>query len=190
MEKTRDFPKQGFIKINFHALTLDHLLPNRNDSGIGIVIRDDKEKLLKIVSGCIRNLTVRGCELWEMFAGLKSGFYENENNIELESDNDEAVREWLGWNWYIDDKHETLIQQLQQRRKDPNLKLEIKEIEPSQNRLARYLAAHGAINRSRLVVFRGSFGRVNELWRNDMGLSAMETRFEELEEQDFLAIQD
>lgn len=140
MVKTWDYPKKGYVKINVHALTLPHTLPNGNNSGIGIVIRDDEGKLVKIVYGSIRNLTVRGCELWAMLAGLRSDFLSNKKKIELESDNDEAVREWLGSNWFIDDNHSELIEQLNQRKKDPNLKLDVREIDPSQNRLARYLA--------------------------------------------------
>lgn len=51
--------------------------------------------MVKIVSGSIRNLTVRGSKRWAMLAGVRSGLYANKNNIQLESDNDEAVREWL-----------------------------------------------------------------------------------------------
>lgn len=189
MEKSWDFPKQGFVKINVHAMSLPHPLPNGNNSGIGIVIRDDQGKMVKIVSGSIRNLTVRGSELWAMLAGVRSGFYANKKNIQLESDNDEAVREWLGWKWFVDQNHSSVIQQLNQRKKDPKLNLEVKAIEPSQNTLAWYLALDGARNRSRLVVFRRSFGRVEEFWRHDMGLGSVETRFDEIEEQEFVALQ-
>lgn len=189
MEKIWNFPKEGYVKINVHATNFEHALSNGNNSGIGIVIRDHEGKLLKILTGSIPNLTVRGSELWAMFAGLRSGFCKKKNKIELESDNSEAVREWLQCKRYVDENHETLIQQLQQRRKDPNLKLEIKAVEPSQNRLARYLAANGARNSSRLVVFRRSFGRVNDIWMRDMGLGTLESRFQEIEEEEFLAMQ-
>lgn len=112
MEKTWDFPKHGFVKINVHAITLQHPLPNGNNSGIGVVLRNHEGKLLKIVSGSINNLTARGCELWAMFVGLRSAFFSKHNKLELESDNDEAVRELLGWKWFIDQNHATLIQQL------------------------------------------------------------------------------
>lgn len=37
---------------------------------------------------------------------------------------------------------------------------------------------------SRMVVFRRSFGRVDELWMNDMGLGPVQTRFQEIEEEE------
>lgn len=84
MQKTWDYPKEGYVKINVHALSLAHSLPNDNTNGVGIVIRDDEGKLVNIVSGTIRNVTVRGCELWAMLAGLRSGFFFKKNKIELE----------------------------------------------------------------------------------------------------------
>lgn len=83
MEKTWEFPKKGFVKINVHATILQQPLPNGNNSGIGIVIRDDQGKLMKIVTGSIPNLTLRSSKLWAMFAGLRSSFYEKKTTLSL-----------------------------------------------------------------------------------------------------------
>lgn len=63
MERSWSFPANGFIKINVHAFTLDHALPNGNDSGMGIVLRDDRGVIIRMYSGTIRNLTPRANEL-------------------------------------------------------------------------------------------------------------------------------
>ncbi|KAL1811943.1 hypothetical protein ACET3Z_022008 [Daucus carota] len=94
MEKSWKFPAQGFIKVNVHAFTLDVALPNGNDSGIGIVLRDRKGTIIKMYYGTIRNLTMRANELWALLVGLKGAFIEQENMVELETDNGEAVKEW------------------------------------------------------------------------------------------------
>lgn len=64
MELSWDFPDEGFVKVNVHAFTLVEPLPNGNDSGIGIVIRDKSGAIVKMVSGTIQNLTVRANELY------------------------------------------------------------------------------------------------------------------------------
>ncbi|KAK1381058.1 hypothetical protein POM88_027802 [Heracleum sosnowskyi] len=86
-----------------------------------------------------------------------------------------------------DRKQQGLIQQLDQRKSDPNLTLEVDVIRESQNRLARFLATDGAQNRTRLVAFRRAFERVRELWRLDMGLGPVDElwRFQVIEEDEY-----
>lgn len=55
--------------MNVHAFTLNEALPNGNDSGIGIVIRDDKGIVIKMMSDTIHNLAVCVNELWNLLAG-------------------------------------------------------------------------------------------------------------------------
>lgn len=68
-------------------------LPNGNNSGLGIVMRDHKGSIVLMVSGTIRGVTERANELWTMLIGLRCAFYENENKMQIETDNDEAVKE-------------------------------------------------------------------------------------------------
>lgn len=82
-----------------------------------------------------------------------------------------------------------MIRKLEQRKKDPNLKLKVSTVVVGQNRLARFLAEDGANNRTRLVVFRGSFGEVRNLWRLDMGLGGGGEIFQEISEDDYAELE-
>ena len=146
--------------MNVHAFTLDNRLLNGNDSGIGIVIRDRK----------VRNLTRRANKLWALLVGLKGAFLENEECVELESNNWEAIKGWDEYKWFHNPNHANVIQQLNQRMEDTNLTLVVTPIDSSQNALARYLAQVRSWQRLRLVVIRRLFGEVKELWMLDMGL--------------------
>ena len=95
---------------------LDNRLPNGNDSGIGIVIRDRKGTIIRMYSGTIRNLTRRANEFWALLVGLKGAFLENEECVELEFDNWEAIKEWDKYKWFHDPNHANMIQQLNQRK--------------------------------------------------------------------------
>ena len=90
--------------------------------------------------------------------------------MELETESADALRKWVDWRWFIDPRHSRVIQQLDQRRTDPNLLLRRRRIVESQKRLARYLSEHGAATRTRAVRVYGTFGRVSEIWHLDMGL--------------------
>ena len=185
MVKYWTFPAKGFVKVNVHAFTLDNRLPNGNDSGIGIVIRDRKGTIIRMYSGTIRNLTRRANELWALLVSLKGAFLENEECVELESDNWEAIKEWDEYKWFHDPNHANVIQQLNQRKQDPNLTLVVRPIDSSQNTLARYLAQVGSWQRLRLVVIRRLFGEVKELWMLDMGLGTSKGEFEALSEDEY-----
>ena len=60
---------------------------------LGIVLRDHEGAILRMYSGTIRNLTPRANELWPMLVGLQGAFFEHENRVELETDNEEALKE-------------------------------------------------------------------------------------------------
>ncbi|KAL1803277.1 hypothetical protein ACET3Z_031924 [Daucus carota] len=97
------------------------------------------------------------------WGALKGAFIEDEHMVELKSDNLEAIKEWDEWKWFHDPNHANMIQQLNQRKSDPNLTLIVRPVEASQNGLARYLAEIGPLQRYRLVVFKRLFGEVKEL---------------------------
>lgn len=164
MVKSWVWPLKGFIKVNVHAFTLEHPMPNGNDSGIVIVLRDRKGTIIKMYLGTIRDSTKRGNELWAMLIGLKGDFLEDEHMVKLESDNKDAVKEWEEWKWNPEPNHANVIQQLNQRKSDPNLNLVVRAIDESQNALARYLVHVGSQQRTRLVVIRRLFGQVKEQW--------------------------
>lgn len=54
------------------------------------------------------------------------------------------------------------------------------------NRLAMYLAQHGVSNWDRMVSVEAPFGRVKELWYNDMGLGPVGPQFEMIREVDLV----
>lgn len=170
MQRGWSFPPVNHVKVNVHALSLRERLANGNDSGLGVVIRDHTGAILKMYSGSIQNRTRIGNELWSFVIGLRGAFFEEENLVILETDNADAVKEWEDWRWFLDPNHTGLIQQLEQRRRDPNLRLEVRVVSASENRLARWLAQDGAVNRTKVVLYRRLFGRVRELWMLDMGL--------------------
>lgn len=58
------------------------------------VERSREETIIKTYSGNIRNLTTRGNELWALLMRLNGTFMEDENKVELESDNIKVVRKW------------------------------------------------------------------------------------------------
>lgn len=58
-------------------------------------------------------------------------------------------------------------------------------VSASENCFAGYLVRDGAINITRLVVFRRMFGRVRELWMLDMGLGPRGGDFESLLEDKY-----
>lgn len=64
-----------------HAFTLDHHLPNDNDSGMGAVIREDRGIIIKMYSGIIKNLIVVGNELWLMVIGLRGAIIEEGGHV-------------------------------------------------------------------------------------------------------------
>lgn len=65
--------------------------------------------VIKMYAGTIRNLTEMGNEIWAMLAGFKSVFTKNENKVELESDNHEAIKEWEDRRWFVDSGHGKVI---------------------------------------------------------------------------------
>lgn len=68
-----------------HAFPLDSELRNGNDLSIGIVIKNDKDSITKMVSRTIRNLTVGENELWSLVNGLRSAFSEREEKVKLKT---------------------------------------------------------------------------------------------------------
>lgn len=110
--------------------------------------------------------------------GLRDAFLEEENFVELETDNPEVIKEWDDWKWFIDPNHSKAIQQFNQSKKDLNLTLVTRVVEASQNLLARYLAKDGVANRTRLVILMRLFVRVKELWMLDKGLGTPMGGFE------------
>ncbi|WOH14735.1 hypothetical protein DCAR_0934257 [Daucus carota subsp. sativus] len=50
------------------------------------------------------------------------------------------MTEWKNWRWFVDPRHNRVIEQLNRRLRDKNLKVRKRIVNASQNQLARYLA--------------------------------------------------
>ncbi|KAK1375501.1 hypothetical protein POM88_031694 [Heracleum sosnowskyi] len=87
--------KEYFIKINVHSFYLDDPLPNGNRSGIGIVFRNDRGTLVRMIASSLRIQGRRLNELYAMQYALRRAFFENYNMLELETDHGEAYWEWM-----------------------------------------------------------------------------------------------
>ena len=61
------------------------------------MLRDHRGTIIKMYSRRIRNLIRRAKELWAMLIGLKGAFLNDETQVEFESDNKKAVKEWDEW---------------------------------------------------------------------------------------------
>lgn len=77
-----------------------------------------------------------------------------------------------------------MVQQLTQRRVDRNFRIDVRPIHQNANALARYLASYGTENWDMLVIVAGPFGRIFELWCNDMGFSPIGDQFVAVHEID------
>lgn len=126
-------------------------------------MKDHRGTIIRMYSGTIRNFTLRANELWPMLIGSQGAFFEQENRVELETDIPKALKEWKDWRWFINPNHLRVIQQLEQRKKDPNLTLNVKVVTVNENRISCYLDEDGARNKTGLVIFRRLFGRVREI---------------------------
>ncbi|KAK1383286.1 hypothetical protein POM88_021021 [Heracleum sosnowskyi] len=178
-------PKQHFIKINVHSFFTNDPLPNGNRSGIGIVFRNDRGSMVHILAGSLRIQDRRLNELYAMHYALRRAFFENYNLLELETDHGGAY-----WEWKLSNRdgvrleHQYIVRQLNTRKEDENVALDVTLINEESNRLAAYLAEHGARHWTQMVTIKGPFGRVRELWFEDMGLGPVDPLFQAIHEED------
>lgn len=91
-------------------------------------------------------------------------FEQRENQLQLETEDVEAMTEWKNWRWFVDPRHNRVIEQLNRRLRDKNLKVRKRIVNASQNQLARYLAEDAVATKfSPVRIFR-PFGRVGEIY--------------------------
>lgn len=189
MEVGWELPEEGVVKANVHAVFYNSPLPNGNNSGVGVVIRNSEADILAMVSGSIQNVNKRANELWSMLYGLRCCLYARKHNVILETECGEAVQEWKGWKSFVDPRHRDLIKSLNKRVSDKRLLLEISVVDDSVNQLARYLAEDGAANRTLPVWIKQPFGRVREIWHLDMGLGTTCNGFDLVTEEEYMKME-
>ncbi|KAK1385824.1 hypothetical protein POM88_023559 [Heracleum sosnowskyi] len=178
-------PPEGVIKINVHSFFTDQQLPNGNQSGIGVVCRNSRGDILRILGGslCIENR--RNNEYNAFMEGLKVAFVRNYTNIILEADHLDAYWDWIHSAIIgAPPQHARIVQQLNQRKADKNFHSVTRLVAPEDNHLAAYVAQYGAENWKHMVRFRRPFGRIMEIWISDMGLGEIGPQFEVLLEEE------
>lgn len=171
-------PAHGVVKVNVHGFFSDVPLANGNRSGIGVVIRNHRGRILVLYGGTLGIEERRTNELYAMLQGLIRAYLNEYDVIELETDNVGAFWEWSDSMINgVPQEHEFVVRQLNTRKDDENQVLVSRPIDESANALARYVAIHGAANYDRMVIFSHTFGRVKEIWNHDMGLGPIGNQF-------------
>lgn len=171
-------PAHGAVKINVHDFFSDAVLPNGNRSGIGVVIRNHRGKLLRLYGGSLGIEERRTNELYTILQGLIRAYLDEHDVLELETDNVGAFWEWTdSMQNGVPQEHEFVVRQLNTRREDENQVLVSRPIDESANALARYIVIHGAYNYDRMVIFTNPFGSVREIWSHGMGLGPIGGQF-------------
>lgn len=180
-------PTIDYIKINVHGIFFDEPLPNGNRFGIGIVFRDDRGTIVRMYAGSLDIQERRLNEFYAMHYALRKAFFDDFNLLELESDHPGAHWEWRHSRFDgAVPEYEYIIRQLNTRKEDKNSIIDVSTVGEECNRLAIYLAHHGVSNWDRMVSIEVPFGRVKELWYNDMGLGPVGPQFETIRERDLV----
>ncbi|KAK1371241.1 hypothetical protein POM88_037333 [Heracleum sosnowskyi] len=175
-------PPEGVIKINVHSFFSDQQLPNGNQYGIGVVCRNSRGDILRILGGSLCIVNRRNNEYNAFMEGLKVAFVRSCTNIILESDHLDAYWDWthsaiIG----APPQHARIVQQLNQRK---NFYTITRLVAPEDNLLAAYVAQHGAENWKHMVRIRRPFGRIMEIWNSDIGLGEIGPQFEVILEEE------
>ena len=180
-------PRHGKVKINVHGIFFENPLPNGNRSGIGIVVRNGRGKILRMIAGSLEFVHRRLNEYQALLEGCKCAYQEGWKYFVLECDHLDSFWEWKNSTLEgVHPEHAPLVQQLNQRQADRNFVIEVTLCDPTANALATYLAQYGAENFKCMVIMEQPFGRVRELWSLDMGLGPVEPRFVAVRERDLL----
>lgn len=178
-------PAAGAVKVNVSGFFSDQPLRNGNRSGIGVVIRDQRGKIIRLFAGSLGIEDKRVNEFYAMFQGLVRAYVDDQDVIELETDNLAAHWEWINsMNNGVPHEHLYIVQQLNQRKADENLSLVTRGIDTDSNEMAMYLARHGAENYKKMVIISQPFGRIHEIWSHDMGLGPVGEQFVAMFDED------
>ena len=157
-------PGRGTVKINVHGCFFAQALPNGNVTGIRVVIRNSKGRILRMLSSSLKIQNRRVNEYYAILEGCKRAYVEDWRNFTLETDHFASYWEWRNsvLEGVLPD-HVYIVQQLNQKREDINFNMEVNLCDPYANELAVYLADHGARNFKNMVIIAQPFGRVFEI---------------------------
>lgn len=134
----------GWVKVNVHGVHYNKPLPNGNRTGLGVVLRDHDGEVLLMVSSSIKNVNPRANELLSMSLGLRLAYYKGKHSVVLETEHEEAHKEWDNSKWLVDARHRSVVEQLNHMKADRRLKLEVSIVGQTKNMMACFLAEDGA----------------------------------------------
>ena len=116
-------------------------LPNGNRSGIELVVRNGRGKILRMIAGSLEFVHRRLNEYQALLEGCKCVFLKDWKYFDLECDHLDSFWEWKNSTLEgVHPEHAPIVQQLNQRQADRNFVMEVKLCDPTANALATYLA--------------------------------------------------
>lgn len=104
--------KPWFVKVNIHGHFQDQPLPNGKSLGIGVVIRNSRGLITRIYAGSLRIQERPKNELYAMFEGLIRAYLDENDFVELETDNVGSHWEWSNSTLVVVSKHRYVVQQI------------------------------------------------------------------------------
>lgn len=83
-------PNKGVIKYNVHGFFSEEPMENGNHSGIGVIFRNSKGMILRMVAGSLSIEDRLNNEYHALVEGMKEAHYKDYTNIVLETDHQDA----------------------------------------------------------------------------------------------------
>lgn len=87
-------PTQGRVKINVHSYFYEIPLPNGNVSGLGVIIRNHRGKILRMGAGSLGITDQHLNDLYALLEGLKRAYLDDRFDLIIESDHENSI--WNG----------------------------------------------------------------------------------------------
>ncbi|KAK1353770.1 hypothetical protein POM88_052135 [Heracleum sosnowskyi] len=84
-------PPKGKVKINIHGLFHEEVSAMGSRSGIGVVVRNIRGKILSMMAGSLGIEDRQNNEFQALMEGMKCSYFEGWENYYLESDHADAV---------------------------------------------------------------------------------------------------
>lgn len=170
-------PPPGTLKVNVHASTFAHPLPNGNTNVIGVVLRTSDGSMLNCIAGTIPGLTTLEAQLWSVQVGLRRAYVEGAQSVIIETDNMQAFGAIQFAHLHQHPDHDDLIHQIVTRLRDPNWDCSFRFVYSVRNTSATYVSLLGGELFCRLYLFFQPIGRLDELMHLDMGLGPQAPQF-------------
>lgn len=170
-------PPPGTLKVNVHAASFAHPMPNGNSTGIGVVLRTSDANMMNCIAGTIPGLAPLGAQLWSVQIGLRRAFVERAQSVIIETDNMQAFGAIQFSHLHQHPEYDDLIHQILTRIRDPNWKCSFRFVYSVKNSSATYASLLGGELFCRLYLFYEPIGRLGELMDLDIGLGPQAPQF-------------